>query len=111
MMGFGVYFAERRKALEFSLKKAHRLPWKTSPCGALIVCQVDLGHMKTARRLPCPHGCGKNYVDHPGAWYNHEGFDSIFVPDNSLPACLEKEWCVADPARILITDVVFPEAI
>ena len=111
MLGFGVYFAERRKALEFAIKKAQLMPFTGTVCGALLVCRVDLGHMKTAKRVPCPHGCGKDYVDHIGAWYAWEGYDSLYVHDNSPPATYEREWCVADPARIEIVEVAFPEAL
>ena len=88
-----------------------RVPPSLLVCMALSLVQVDLGNMKTAHREPCPHGCGKDFVDHGGAWYAWDGYDSLFVPDNSMPATRVKEWCVADPHRILITYVTFPEAV
>lgn len=69
--------------------------------------QVDLGHCKTAQRVPCPspHNCNKNFVDHLGYWYCREGYDSVLVPDKSMPATDTREWCVADPSRITVIDV------
>ena len=74
-------------------------------CWAVV--QVDLGHCKTAQRVPCPspHNCNKNFVDHLGYWYCREGHDSLFVPDKSMPATNTREWCVADPSRIRVIDV------
>jgi hypothetical protein len=65
---------------------------------------VDLGHCKTAKRVPCGHSpdCKSNFVDHAGMWYAREGYDSVFVPDNSKPATSTKEWCVVDVSRIKV---------
>ena len=68
------------------------------------VFQVDLGYCKIANRVSCPHphNCAKLYVDHGGFWNVREGFDSLLVPDNSLPATRVAEWCVADADRVRV---------
>lgn len=105
MLGFGVYLAERPKAMEFALKRAVFDATRGAAVGALLEVEADLGHMKTARPDPCPHGCRKAYVDHVTAWNLWEGYDTLFVDDHSKPAADVKEWCVADPTRLRIKNI------
>jgi hypothetical protein len=98
MEGFGVYFAERTKADGFAIRRAERV-------GCRLDVLVDLGCMKVATPDPCPCGCGKLYVDHYGAFYSRDGFDSLYVRDDSLPATRFMEWCVPDPGRCEIVNV------
>lgn len=102
MLGMGVYFAEHEKAVQFARRRAAWDDEEGKRVGAVLHCRIDLGYCKHAQRKPCPCGCGKPFVDHPGAWYSSEGYDSLFVPNNSMPATRVAEWCVADAARITI---------
>ncbi len=51
---------------------------------------------------PHPHNCVKHFVDHGGFWNIKEGYDSLYVPDKSLPATKTAEWCVSDPSRVKV---------
>ena len=106
MLGFGVYFAERSKAEEFARRKASWDEATGSRVGAVLVCRIDLGYCKLARGVPCQCGCAKKFVDHLGLWYAQQGYDSICVPDDSLPATKHVEWCVADPQRITVVEMI-----
>ena len=109
MLGFGVYFATKEKAMEFAAKRAEKAE-NGDPRGGLLRCEVDLGHCKAispSQPQKCPCGCGKLHVDHLGAWYGWHGFDSVFVPDNCQPIATLREWCVADPRRIKVVDVTY----
>jgi len=105
MEGFGVYFGKKDKALKFATRRAEYDAVKGCSMGALIVVDVDLGWCKQAETEPCPCGCGMKYVDHLGSWYARDGYDSLYVTDNSMPASATAEWCVADPSRVRIVAV------
>lgn len=84
----------------------------TKTYGALIEVVTDLGHCKVAQRVPDPQGIRGsftksvgNFLDHNGTWYAWEGYDSLYLRDNSKPASTTAEWCVVDPQRIRIVGV------
>lgn len=86
MLGPGVYVARWDKATSF---------------GAVVFrCVVFLG--KTVTMTPdmiCTCGCKRPFVDHHIA--HGKGFDSSYVPDESLPATRRAEWVVRDPVRVI----------
>lgn len=98
MMGFAVYMARRRKAFTYAARRAE--PDAGGSVGAVIECDVDMGRVRQACRVPCPCGCSKPFCDHFGTWYSRHGYDTAFVDDNSRPATTTAEWAVADPARV-----------
>jgi len=106
MEGFGVYFGRHAKAMKFATRRAEYDEARGCSIGAIIVADVDLGYCKHATDEPCPCGCGMKYVDHLGSWYSRDGFNSLYVADGSMPASATAEWCIADPTRINIVDVV-----
>jgi hypothetical protein len=105
MEGFGVYLADFKKAATFATKRAVFDAAHGGVVGAVVVVEVDLGHVKLGTRTPCPCGCGQDYVDHPGSWYARGGYDSLYLRDGSMPATRVREWCVADPGRCRVVRV------
>eukprot|EP01138_Halocafeteria_seosinensis_P015281 gb/GECG01015597.1/.p1 GENE.gb/GECG01015597.1/~~gb/GECG01015597.1/.p1 ORF type:complete len:752 (+),score=78.43 gb/GECG01015597.1/:1-2256(+) len=76
---------------------------------AIIETITDLGHCKVAQNEPDPsgirsgpHGEIRKFLDHNGTWYAWEGYDSLYLRDNSQPASNTAEWCVVDPCRVHI---------
>jgi hypothetical protein len=95
MCGFGVYLGEAQKAARFAYNRA-----LGSGRGVRIGSLVDLGHVKAATTCPCACGCGQSFVDHGGLWHTIQGYDTLLVRDESLPATRVREWAVADPLRV-----------
>lgn len=100
-----MYFGRKDKAMKFATRRAEFDKERGCNVGAVIVADVDLGYCKPALPEPCPCGCGLKYVDHLGSWYSRDGYDALYVSDDSMPASATAEWCVADPARISIVRV------
>jgi hypothetical protein len=112
MEGYGVYLADHEKAAHYASRRAN---FDKNKRGGVIAFLVDIGHCKVGLPEPCKCGCvewkGRGnpnpvmYLDHAGRWYTNEGFDTLYLRDNSMPATRAREWCVADPARCLVLGV------
>jgi hypothetical protein len=105
MEGFGIYLAEESKAQQFAIKKSVYGPARKALIGASLVVQVDLGHVKVATSELCHCGCRKAYDDHQGHWYSQQGYDTLFLREDSLPASRYREWAIADPLRCSVARV------
>lgn len=107
MGGFGCYFGgDRNKADYYALRRAVYDSEKNTHTGATVLSVIDLGNVHVARRIPCSCGCGTNYVDHWGSWYNLKGYDSLYTRDNSAGAVIDREWAIADPLRVQVHSIV-----
>ena len=136
MQGMGVYFARMDKALNFSARKASvdvDVPALKAAAqaagvpvvaafpetgegplsfsvGILLQCRVRLGRCKLQGKVRDPVYSdtpqGKVFTDHTGRWNAWEGYDSLYIRDNSRPACAVAEWAVSDPGRCTVRAVV-----
>ena len=99
MLGTGIYLAKWDKAASFAVRDAGNIT--RGDKGVVIRCVVFLGTTCVMTRdMVCTCGCGGAFVDH-GTHYG-KGTQTTYVPDNSLPATRRAEWCVRDPAAILV---------
>ena len=101
MFGECVGFADYDKAVGCAKRTSQRYGRRGE--GAVLRCSVNLGKMKTMKKVECECGCKMPFVDHAGTWIE-EGYDSCYCPPDSLPALRRQEWGVADPRRITIVE-------
>jgi hypothetical protein len=91
MLGPGIYLARWDKASTFVDKAGGVLVrCIVFPGPTYVMCQEDV----------CTCGCGQAYVDHHT--HHGKGFTTTYVADDSLPATKRAEWCVRDPAAVLV---------
>lgn len=99
MLGTGIYLAKWDKAASFAVRDAGNIT--RGDKGVVIRCVVFLGTTCVMTRdMVCTCGCGGPFVDH--CTHYGKGTQTTYVPDNSLPATRRAEWCVRDPAAILV---------
>lgn len=117
MLGFGCYFGDYRKAEHFALRRAVYNHERKAQIGAIVAVRVSLGAVKLATAEPCLCGCyaidkdsglpqRQGFVDHWGSWYAEQGYDSLYVRDNSGHAVRVREWAVVDPGRVKVVNVI-----
>ena len=100
MLGRGIYFAQQDKATSNAERTATFNPATNEYVGVIFWCKVDLGKCKIAIDEPCPCGCELLYVDHLAKWNTAQGYDSIYLCENT--AAKRSEWCVSKPSQIKI---------
>jgi len=106
LLGSGVYLSDRAKAEHISLQFGVFDAKRNATVAAVIRVRVDLGLLKVAAaHPPCSCGCGMPFADHHGVFHTVQGFDSLFVRDNSFGAVQQREWIVADPTRCFVIGV------
>jgi len=108
MLGFGVYFGDKSKALHFATRRAVFDTKTGKHVAAIVRVKVDLGLVKVASG-PCPcgrkGGCSAPFVDHWGDYYSQQGFDSLYIRAGSSGAANQREWAVSDPKRCVVLGV------
>jgi hypothetical protein len=108
MLGFGVYFGDKSKAVHFATRRAVFDTKTGKHVAAIVRVKVDLGLVKVASG-PCPcgrkGGCSAPFVDHWGDYYSQQGFDSLYIRAGSSGAANQREWAVSDPKRCVVLGV------
>jgi len=102
MLGFGVYFGDKSKAIHFATRRAVFDSKSGKQVAAIVRVRVDLGLIKVSSG-PCPcgrkGGCSAPFVDHWGDYHSQQGFDSLYIRAGSSGAANQREWAVSDPER------------